>query len=217
MSENLFEEIVRNVLDGLDHLISEPLWTPDERSRVAFYLANKALEKIPDILDDALINPLRRKLRFRKNLDNMYYSLDLKKRNDYVSTRNSSDNGRSICISTSLCDSNFVNILDGKIYHNICKIIGKNGVYNVNETIRIAMKRTEGSRNDLGDSILECVGTYDDIIPLNDDDKDLTQKSEVIYTVLRATGVFSGVRAISIKYLLDKSGRRNRLIEFLYE
>ena len=217
MSENLFQEIVRNVLDGLDNLISEPLWTPDERSRVAFNLTNKALEKLPDILDDALINPLGRKLRFRKKLDNMYYSLDLKKRNDYDSTRISSSNGRSLIISTSLCDSKFENISQGIISVGICKIIGQNNKYIVNERIRLVMPRSEGSRNDLGDSVLECVVTYHDAIPVNEDDKDFTQKSEVIYTVLRATGKFSGVRAISIKYLIDKSGRRNRQIEFLYE
>ena len=217
MSENPFTDIVRNFLDCLDTLISEPIWTLDERSRVAFNLTNKALEKIPDILDDGLFNPLRRKLRFRKKLDNMYYSLDLKKRNDYDSTRISSSNGRSLIISTSLCDSKFENISQGIISVGICKIIGQNNKYIVNERIRLVMPRSEGSRNDLGDSVLECVVTYHDAIPLNEDDKDFTQKSEVTYTVLRATGDFSGVKAISIKNLTDNSGNRNRGIQFLYE
>jgi hypothetical protein len=217
MSTNIFSKGIRNLLDGLDNLISDSFWTPDERSRVAFNLLNNPLENINNIFDDALVNPIRRKIRARKNLENMYYSLDLKNRGDYNINRISSNNGRSVVLSVPFSDSKFEKVSEGKLSFNILKIINKDNKYIVDEKVRLSLPRNESDRIELGDSICECVATYiDEISPL-EDNKDFTVKPEVTYTVLRATGKFSGVRAILIKYGVDNLGRRNRIIEFLYE
>jgi hypothetical protein len=125
MSRSIFSEGIRILLDGVDNLISEPLWTPDERSRVAFNLLNNPLENINNIFDDALVNPIRRKIRARKNLENMYYSLDLKNRGDYNINRISSNNGRSVVVSVPFSDSKFEKVSEGKLSFNILKIINK--------------------------------------------------------------------------------------------
>ena len=76
MSEPSLKDIIQSVLDRLDSLISDPLWTDDERSLVAYYLTTKPLERIPDIIENAISKPIKRKLLGPDKLDDLYFSYE---------------------------------------------------------------------------------------------------------------------------------------------